>query len=64
MYELIDGIISIIGGVIIYLIGSGKVRILSNKDTNESVKNRFRRTSKIVAPILIIFGVIQLGTVF
>ncbi len=64
MYELIDGIISIFGGVLIYLIGCGKVRITSNQDKNESLKNRFRSISKVVAPILIIFGVIQLGTVF
>lgn len=60
MFELMDGVVSIVGGIVCYLIATGKLK--AGKDQNDSANwlSRNEKLLKIAAPGLIIFGIFRL----
>lgn len=56
MYETFDGIMSIMGGLIVWLLATGKI----NSAQSEEMRKKHGRTMKVVGPFLIIFGILRL----
>jgi hypothetical protein len=63
MYELVDGLISILGGIYGYLAATGKVKVSKNEEKAAEWRQKYGRTLKIAAPILVLFGLFRLGQV-
>ena len=64
MYELMDGVISILGGTWGYLAATGRVQISSNEEKSKEWRNKFGTTIKFISPFLIVFGLYRLSSVF
>ena len=64
MYEIMDGLISICGGVLGYLIAKDKIKIPADEAKLEEWRNKFGATMSIVCPILVIYGIYRLGSTF
>lgn len=64
MFELMDGLISIVGGVMCYSLANKKPKTLTEleKGSNWIAKNR--KLLKVMSPILIVFGMFRLVQVF
>ena len=60
MFELMDGVISIVGGVVCYLIATGKLKTGKAQNDSANWLSRNEKLLKIAAPVLIIFGVFRL----
>ena len=56
MFELVDGVISIIGGIWCYLVVTGKLKV----GKSQGWLNHNRRLLKIAGPLLIVFGIFRL----
>jgi hypothetical protein len=56
MYELLNGILSIIGGLYLYLIAIGKIR----SKLEENSLNKFSKWMKMLSILLITYGIISL----
>jgi hypothetical protein len=64
MYELFDGIISIVGGIYCYLTAIGVVKLRKNEKDATAWLNKYGTFLKLVAAALIIFGVYTLSNHF
>jgi len=60
MYELMDGIISIAGGIYGYLAATGKIQISKSEEKSAEWRDKYGKLLKIVCPLLIVFGVFRL----
>ncbi|EHR6437354.1 hypothetical protein C4G48_RS22815 [Vibrio parahaemolyticus] len=60
MFELVDGVISIIGGIWCYLVATGKLKVGKSQDDSTSWLNRNGKLLKIVGPLLFVFGIFRL----
>lgn len=63
MYELMDGVISLLAGIYCYLAAVGKIQISSNEVKAEQWRDKFGTIMKITSPVLIIFGLFRLSSV-
>ncbi len=64
MYELFDGIISIIGGIYCYLTAIGVVKLRKSEEEAAAWLKKYGTFLKIVSVALIIFGVYTLSNHF
>ncbi|TCK02585.1 hypothetical protein [Marinobacterium mangrovicola] len=64
MYEVMDGLISIAGGSYAYLAAVGKIQISKSEEKTEKWRAKYGMLVKILAPILIAFGVFRLSRSF
>ncbi|MDC5842549.1 hypothetical protein OPW33_24920 [Vibrio europaeus] len=60
MFELMDGFISIVGGVMCYSLASKKPDPTTEPEKGNDWVSKNRKLLKIASPILIIFGVFRL----
>ncbi|MFM2588190.1 hypothetical protein [Vibrio sp. TBV020] len=63
MFELVDGVISIIGGICCYLIATGKLKLEKSQDDSANRLERNKKLFKIAAPVLVVFGLFRLTQV-
>ncbi|HZF19861.1 MAG TPA: peptidylprolyl isomerase [Burkholderiales bacterium] len=61
MYELVDGLVSILAGIYAYLAVTGKVKVSKNEEKAAEWRQKYGRLFKIAAPILVLFGLFKLG---
>jgi hypothetical protein len=55
--DMIDGVISIAGGIYAYLVATGKIKINNIEKKPEEWKNRYGKLLKIFSVFLVLFGV-------
>ncbi|ENJ1743251.1 hypothetical protein AB0536_004683 [Vibrio parahaemolyticus] len=60
MFELVDGAISIIGGIWCYLVSTGKLKVGKSQDDSSNWVNPNGKLLKIGGPLLILFGFFRL----
>ena len=64
MYELIDGTISILGGVYVFLAAIGKLPMSKDEQKSQEWIEKYGRTMKIAGPLLILFGLYRYSQIF
>lgn len=64
MYELFDGVISIVGGIYCYLTAIGVVKLRKNETDSAAWLKKYGTFLKLIAAALIIFGVYTLSYYF
>ncbi|MDC5855960.1 hypothetical protein [Vibrio europaeus] len=60
MFELMDGLISIVGGVMCYILANKKPEPLTEPEKGGNWIAKNRKLLKVLSPILIIFGAFRL----
>ena len=60
MYESLDGIILIAGGIYGYLAATGKIQISKSEAKSAEWRDKYGKLVKIVCPLLILFGAFRL----
>ena len=60
MYESLDGLVSIAGGIYGYLAATGKIKISKSEEKSADWRAKYGKLLKIVCALLIMFGVFRL----
>ncbi|MCG9648409.1 hypothetical protein L1D24_07475 [Vibrio brasiliensis] len=64
MFELMDGLISIVAGVMCYLLVNKEPEPLTEPEIGNNWIAKNRKLLKVVSPVLIVFGMFRLVQVF
>ncbi len=64
MYDYVDGILSIIGGVYLYLILTNRLQIESRNEKIKSMFEKYKTALKIMAILLTLYGITKLSDAY
>jgi len=64
MYDYVDGILSIIGGVYLYLILTNRLQIESRNEKIKSMFKKYKTGLKIMAIFLTFYGITKLSDAY
>ncbi len=56
MYEIIDGLISIIAGIYIYLLVTERIKLPKEKEKANNFLKNYSKSIKVLSVLLILFG--------